>query len=159
MSMDSAAVPIPPLRVHNLLVPTDFSEHADLALERAMELSRRLGSRIHLLHAYHVGMQMGFPDQVVLPPEFLETVRQAAETRLGALGARIARAGVPWEVHVSALAPITAILDTAETLPADLIVLGTRGLSGIKHVLLGSVAERTVQLAPCPVITVRGKDH
>jgi universal stress protein A len=148
-----------PLQVRNLLVPTDFSGHADLALERAIALAGRLGARLHLLHAYHVGMQMGFPDQVVLPPEFLETVREAAQTRLGTLGELAGRAGVPWEAHVSPLAPITAILDAAEQLPADVIVLGTRGNSGIKHVLLGSVAERTVQLAPCPVITVRGKDH
>ena len=49
------------------------------------------------------------------------------------------------------------MVDTAERIGADLIVMGTRGLTGLKHVVLGSVAERTVRLAPCPVITVKEK--
>jgi nucleotide-binding universal stress UspA family protein len=53
--------------------------------------------------------------------------------------------------------PFSAILDLAESLPADLIVMGTQGRTGLKHVLLGSVAERTVRLAPCPVLTVKAK--
>jgi universal stress protein A len=56
-------------------------------------------------------------------------------------------------------APATAICETAEKIGADLIVMGTHGRTGIAHVFLGSVAERTIRHAPCPVLTVRGSEH
>ena len=54
--------------------------------------------------------------------------------------------------------PATVIVDEAKSLPADLIVIGTHGLTGLKHMLLGSIAERVVQKAPCPVLTVKVAD-
>ena len=57
--------------------------------------------------------------------------------------------------HLAELPPAQAITQTAEEIGADVIVMGTRGLAGLKHVLLGSVAERTIRTAPCPVITIK----
>ncbi len=64
--------------------------------------------------------------------------------------------GIQCESHLIAQTPSAAIVEAAEQIGADLIVMGTRGLSGLKHILLGSVAERTVRVAPCPVMTVKG---
>ena len=66
--------------------------------------------------------------------------------------------GIAASGHVVADPAAPAIAHAAEELHADLIVMGTRGLSGLKHVVLGSVAERTVRLAPCPVMTVKADE-
>jgi universal stress protein A len=84
-------------------------------------------------------------------------VRKAAQLRVELLAKRLAQTSVSVETHVSAHDPVSAILELTRSLPVDLVVMGTRGLTGIKHVLLGSVAERTVRLAPCPVLTVKAR--
>ncbi len=71
---------------------------------------------------------------------------------------KIEAEGVPAEASVSSEFPPQAIVEMAKDIGADLIVMGTRGLTGIKHVMLGSVAERTVRLAPCPVLTVKAEE-
>lgn len=145
--------------IRNILVPTDFSPHAEVAIERAAELARQLSAKLHLLHAYQLGVQVGFPEQVIVPPDFADSVRAGAQTQLERIEKRLAHSGVVCDSHLSALPAVSAIVELAEYLPADLIVMGTRGLSGIKHLLLGSVAERTVRLASTPVMTVRSELH
>jgi nucleotide-binding universal stress UspA family protein len=72
--------------------------------------------------------------------------------------AKVKSAGVAVESTVTPTAPVEAIERTAEEIGADLVVMGSRGLTGLKHVLLGSVAERTLRTAPCPVLTVKDDD-
>ena len=139
------------MAIRNILVPTDFSPHADAALERAAKLAQRLGARVHLLHAYAVPVDMEYP----LPPQLIDQVRAQAREQLERSKKSVAEAGVPCDAQALPVSAVSAILEQASALSADLIVMGTRGLSGIKHVLLGSVAERTVRLAPCPVMTIR----
>jgi nucleotide-binding universal stress UspA family protein len=143
------------MSIRRILVPTDFSPHADGALQHAAALAQRLSANLHLLHAYDVGFAVAFPEQVVLPPEFIDSVRTSALAQLDRVAIGLSDRGIVSQTHASPLPAVGAILDLAESLPADLIAIGTRGLSGIKHVLLGSVAERTMRLAPCPVLTVR----
>ena len=145
--------------IKTILVPTDFSPHADAALDRALGLAKHFGAKIHLLHAYYFSVSVGLPDQYVMPPDLIEDVRRTARAQLEPLEKKIAEAGVDCTAHLSAQSPVAAIIELAESLPADLIVLGTRGLTGLKHVLLGSVAERTVRLAPCPVMTIKAEAH
>ena len=83
------------------------------------------------------------------------TPAQAAARRLEEWREKAAADGVEAEARLSANLPSMGITDAATEEKADLIVMGTRGLSGIKHVLLGSVAERTLRTAPCPVLTVK----
>jgi nucleotide-binding universal stress UspA family protein len=139
----------------NILVPIDFSSHSRAALECAIGLAKTYGSTIHVLHAYHLPIQIATPDQIVTPQNFWRDVRDAAARKLEKSAELVRRAGVPVETHLTEAQPAAAIIDLADKLEADLIVMGTRGLSGLKHVLLGSVAERTVRLAPCPVLTVK----
>ena len=92
----------------------------------------------------------------VLPANFAVDLRAAAVAKLDQLRTKVAGRGVETHVHLREAPPSVAICDVAAELGVDLIVMGTRGLSGLKHVLLGSVAERTVRNAPCPVLTIKG---
>jgi universal stress protein A len=138
-----------------ILVPIDFSSHSAKALELAMGLAKTFGGRILLLHAYHLPPLVGMPDEIVIPPDFWTGVRDAAARKLDESVQKVKAAGIPVEIHLVEFAPTDAIVETAKKTKADLIVMGTRGLTGLKHALLGSVAERTLRLAPCPVLTVK----
>jgi nucleotide-binding universal stress UspA family protein len=138
-----------------ILVPIDFSSHSAKALELAMELAKIFGGRILLLHAYHLPPLVGMPDEIVIPPDFWTGVRDAAARKLDKSAQKVKAGGIPVESQLVEFAPADAIVETAKKTKADLIVMGTRGLTGLKHALLGSVAERTLRLAPCPVLTVK----
>jgi len=140
-----------------ILVPIDFSEHADLALETAIQLARDSGGRLQLLHAYEIPLGTIPPYGVAIPDSLLTDVRDAAARRLAKAASKVEAAGVACETQVLHASPAEAIAEAARVCGADLIVMGTRGLTGLRHVLLGSVAERTVRLAPCPVLTVKHK--
>jgi universal stress protein A len=148
------------MRIRKIMVPTDFSSDATRALELATELARTFQAKIDLVHVCFLGPYLGgFPEPIGIPADFAEKVRAEAASRLEALGKQvIAPAGIVFESHVSEASPAPGILELARSLSPDLIVMGTRGLTGVKHVLLGSIAERTVRLAPCPVLTVKADD-
>jgi nucleotide-binding universal stress UspA family protein len=137
------------------LVPVDFSAHSDKALDHAIELAKSFGAKVHVLHAYHLPIQVATPDQIVIPQDFWTSVRDAAARKLEKALHKVTEAGLEGESHLSEMPAAQAIAQTAEKVGADLIIMGTRGLTGLKHVLLGSVAERTIRMAPCPVMTVK----
>ena len=146
------------MKIETILVPTDFSDDANHALETAKGLARQFGSKIVLLHAYRVDLPMSTPalgGGFVLPDNFYEQLRSQAKQQIEALAAEVEKDGV----KVSSLAieerAAIAIVEEAKRLSADLIVIGTRGLTGLKHIALGSVAERVVREAACPVLTVK----
>ena len=142
-----------------ILVPVDFSNHSDRALEIARELAKAFGSKLVLLHCYQVNRGAVSPYGIVLPESFDREIREAAARRLEQWREKAAADGVDAEARLSANLPSMGITDAATEEKIDLIVMGTRGLSGIKHVLLGSVAERTLRTAPCPVLTVKHSDR
>lgn len=145
------------MQVRKILVPTDFSVHSAKAIDAAATLAKAFGAKVHVLHAYHLPMLVGMPDEVVIPPDFWTTVRDAAARKLEKAAQQLKGQGVEVETHLVEFVPSDAIVQTARDLGVDLIVMGTRGLTGLKHVLLGSVAERTLRLAPCAVLTVKGE--
>jgi universal stress protein A len=146
------------MKVETILVPTDFSADADKAIEAATDLARQFGAKLVLLHAYHIAVPIayaGLDAGLALPPTFQKEVDDAASARIAALAKEASTNGVEATgLAVSDPASI-AIVAEAERIGADLIVIGTRGLTGLKHVVLGSVAERVVRHAPCPVLTVK----
>ena len=148
------------MQIRQILVPVDFSEHAEEALGTALGLAKVFGAELHLLHCYQINPSTVSPYGMVIPETFEHDVRQAALRRLAEWRRKGNGEGVTVHEHISAHFPAEEITAMAEKLGADLIVMGTRGLTGLKHVLLGSVAERTVRFAPCPVLTVkRGEAH
>jgi nucleotide-binding universal stress UspA family protein len=141
-----------------ILVPVDFSDHAARALDYAIELAKAFGSKLHLLHCYQINVGGVSPYGIVIPETLDRDVREAASRQLGEWSDKAREKGVETEGTVTPIFPSEAIANVAERIDADLIVMGTRGLSGIKHVMLGSVAERVIRIAPCPVLTVKASE-
>ena len=142
-------------RYETILVPHDLSKSADAALGYAIQLARLLGSRLLLLHVYQRPIELLSPYEVPIPDSFVADVREAAAQALDGPAGRARDAGVPVEAELTEGLPAELIVCRAEQVGADLIVMGSRGLSGLKHVLLGSVAGHVIRSAPCPVLTVK----
>jgi nucleotide-binding universal stress UspA family protein len=143
------------LQIRTVLVALDFSDPSLAALERACELARESGATLHLLHCYEIPTPGLEQYRIALPETVWERIHAGAEQRLAALAEKTAAAGLQVTSEVSAEAPGHAIAEVARRVHADLVVLGTHGASGVKHLLLGSVAERTVRTAPCNVLVVK----
>ena len=145
-----------PRPVRTVLVPTDFSEDAGLAAEAATRIvgAPDADRRLVLLHAYHVPYEA-----LYLPAPVLKDAIPEAEARVKRMieefAARLRKTGIRVDTIICEGYPPAAILDHARSVGADLIAMGTEGLSGVNRLLLGSTAERVVASAPCPVLTVR----
>jgi len=140
-----------------ILVGTDFSETAAAALDWAVELARQQGAAIELVHAVTVPPSIpGYVPSAGV--DFQEEVQKAAEARLAATAATLGGRGVEIATRLVPGAPSQVILDRAEETGAVAIVLGTRGLTGLRHLLLGSTAQRVVHGANCPVLSVHPGD-
>jgi nucleotide-binding universal stress UspA family protein len=146
------------MQFQQILVPLDFSSHSSKALDAAIELAKQFKGRIHLLHSYPIYVGAVSPYGIVLPESFDRDCRDAAQREIGKWSDKVNAAGVPVESTVTPSPPVEAIERLAGEIDADLVVMGSRGLTGLKHVLLGSVAERTIRTAPCPVLTVKDDD-
>jgi nucleotide-binding universal stress UspA family protein len=141
--------------IERILVPLDFSENTPALLEWAAHLADEHSSRLILLHAYHLPVEFQQLEGAYLPPDFWASVRSEAEAQLAEHAEALRARGLAVEIAVCEGYAATVIVEEAARRDADLIVIGTHGLSGLKHLLLGSIAERVVQKAPCPVLTVK----
>jgi nucleotide-binding universal stress UspA family protein len=141
--------------VRLILVPIDFSPHAEAVIAWAAHLAEEHGSRIVLLHVYHLPVEFQQLEGAYLPPDFWSTVKSEAQQTLAQFANELRAKKIDVEAVVREGYPASIIVEEAEERRADLIVIGTRGLSGFKHLLLGSIAERVVQKAPCAVLTVK----
>ena len=147
--------------IETILVPTDFSADAQEALSTAMDLAKKFDAKIVIVHAYHVDIPLMAPPLggvYALPAGFYDQLRAQATLQVEAAAQELAAAGVEARGIAVADPAAMAIVEYARSLSADLVVMGTRGLTGLKHVALGSVAERVVRNAPCPVLTVKASD-
>lgn len=140
-----------------ILAATDFSETAEAALDWASELARLQEARLELIHAVTVAPSL--PGFVPPGPVFDEEVRSAAQTRLADTADRLRQAGGEVSTHLGVGTPSQVILRRADELKAAAIVMGTRGLTGLRHLLLGSTTERVMHRAPCPVLSVHPDDR
>jgi nucleotide-binding universal stress UspA family protein len=141
-----------------MLVATDFGAASDRALEYAITLALQLGASVHLLHVFEDPFVSGawVPELYVAGvPTMRATLIDGAARRLAALRLGVERAGVVVTSEVTIGSPGAAIREVAEARGIDLVVMGTHGRCGIARVLLGSVTEKVVRQAPCPVLTVQ----
>jgi nucleotide-binding universal stress UspA family protein len=145
--------------VRTVLIATDFSEHAQSAVDAAITVAKRFGAKLHIVHAFQTPVPIVSPYEIVVPAGILEQARESAGRRLRAIEEKIASEGLTVTSHFADVPAATAITRLAGELDVDLVVMGTRGNTGLKHILLGSVAERTIRLAPCSVLTVKPKEH
>ena len=143
------------IEVKHILVPVDFSESTDHIVEWAAHLAEEHESRMTLLHAYHLPVEFQQLEGAALPADFWMSVKRESEAKLEALAARLREQGREVDTAACDGYAASVIVDEAANREVDLVVIGTHGLSGIKHLLLGSIAERVVQKAPCPVLTVK----
>lgn len=142
-----------------MLVATDFSETASLALDRALELAIRHECEIALVHVMQPDLPpLAAPEMVVIPPNFEEMLREACNEGLRQAAERVREKGVRVSQHLEQGRAARQITACADAIGADLILLGTRGNTGFKRLLLGSVAEEVVRTADQPVLTVHPGD-
>ena len=145
-----------PLKFERILVPIDFSEHSEKAFQKAVEFGRAFGAELILVHIVE---QIIYPgDWMYLPVSTSDLAaerREVVAAKLKALSAgtdvratEIVRLGRAWQ----------EIVEIAKERRADLVILATHGYTGLRHVLLGSVAEKVVRHAPCLVLTVRADE-
>jgi len=145
------------ITLKNILVATDFSEPSDAAVTYGRELATRFGATLHVLHAAEnlIG-RFGAETYSATAPDLQDRLEADARRRLNELLIDSDNSGpssIP--VLLTASSPALAIVDYAKEKSIDLIVVGTHGRGGLAHLVVGSVAERVVRLAPCPVLTVR----
>jgi nucleotide-binding universal stress UspA family protein len=137
------------LPIHTILHPTDFSVPSDYAFRTACALARDYGARLVALHVVTIPTVV-YGEGMVLPD--VSNYHEEARAKLDRLEApanvRLERRAVEGE-------PVTEILRGAEAARADMIVMGTHGRTGLSRLLMGSVAEKVVRQAACPVLTVR----
>jgi nucleotide-binding universal stress UspA family protein len=136
------------IKFRRILCPVDFGANSVTALKIAAELARERGAALYVLHV------VAIPSGPEVSLDFSK-LEGAARTRLERLVREKVGAGANWEAHVRSGAPAFEVLRAAERWGADLIVMATHGRKGLKHLVLGSVAESVVREAPCPVLTIR----
>jgi nucleotide-binding universal stress UspA family protein len=143
------------IEIRRILVAVDFSEHTEAAVEVARDFAQKSGAELHVVHAFELASLLVSPYQVAVPDLYLVENRNAVGRRLEELVERLRDSGITAHPHLTEAPAAPAIARLAEEIGADLIVMGTRGTTGLEHLLLGSVAERTLRLAPCSVLTVK----
>lgn len=140
-----------------ILVPIDFSDHTDQILDVALEISRKFGGEIHLLHVVPT-MDCLTPYESFLAVDSLIALqKQIAEEARQDLERMSERLSVPTTKAIRSGVAFLEIVDYAKAENIGLVVMATHGRGALEHILLGSVTEKVVRRASCPVLTVRPK--
>jgi nucleotide-binding universal stress UspA family protein len=149
------------IQIKKVLCPVDFSACSDHALQYGVALAEAYGAELQLLHIVEppAASYEGIVDSALLPVEALEAFQQTCLDHLKRLAARAEKQYPRVTYHIGNGIPFVGIIRSAKAENVDLIVVGTHGRTGLSHALLGSVAERLVRKAPCPVLTVKHPEH
>ncbi len=142
--------------IKSILVPTDFSDYSKAALPYAVDIARKYGAKLYILHIF---------DEELLSPiffevggtaqEYFERLQDRFEAAVDDFTSGVDMTDVEFEAQLGNGTPFVEIIKFARENGVDLIVMGTHGRTGIAHALLGSVTEKVVRKAPCPVMVVR----
>ena len=155
------------IQLKRVLFPTDFSSASESAREYALTLAERFDAELHLLHVIHdwvermpeFGMGLSVPAWAEQGPARRRDLEESAIRQLPALTPSGWSEQHRVTIAVKEGEPFVEIVKYAREHEIDLIVIGTHGRGAVAHALLGSVAERVVRKAPCPVLTVRPSSH
>jgi universal stress protein A len=163
------------MNVEKILVPIDYSEHSNLAFQWGASLAQKYSAQLLLLHVVPKAVEevSTHPSGAIVAP-YPSSVEglarhgspsqsevviidyvEKAETELDDLARSQLKGSVPAKARVAVGRPAEEILQVAGDEGVDLIVMGTHGRTGLRHVLMGSVAETVMRTAPCPVLTVK----
>lgn len=149
------------ITLKKILVPTDFSEFSTHAVKYGCEFARRFGAELHLVSVVEDVYPL-IPESGMLLPSaanYLTELKQSAEATLASRPDPAWVQGLTVVREVLIGAAFLEIIRYAKEQDIDLIVIGTHGRTGLIHALMGSVAEKVVRKAPCPVLTVRPEGH
>jgi len=150
------------ITLKKILVATDFGEASDAALAYGRELARTFHANLDIVHAVENVLTRGLAVEGYAAsfPEIQNEIEEAARQQLASIEAADERDRLTMKtVLLTSNAPAFAIVTYAKEHDIDLIVMGTHGRGAVAHLLMGSVAERVVRMAPCPVLTVRHPEH
>jgi nucleotide-binding universal stress UspA family protein len=147
-------------QLKTILVPVDFSSFSNKALDYALAFAEQFGAKVTLLHVVE---PMVYPESYVPTPAAADELNHhlitSAEQRLARQREALGEQGAEVRTVARAGRPFIEICEFAREAGVDLIILATHGYTGLKHVLLGSTAERVVRHSPCPVLTVRAEEQ
>lgn len=151
-------------RPSRLLLPTDFSYYSFFALKYAVALARRYRARLHIAHVVNTQLllPLGYPTYWLLSDclaDMESCMCDRAETRLQHLLEGLARDGVQADYRIVRGVVTDEIVNLAESLETDLVVVGTHGRTGVEHALFGSVADQVARHSPAPVLTIKHPEH
>lgn len=142
--------------IRRILFPTDFSEHADYAWPFALQFAQEFGAEVHLLHVVAPPPRLTGAYSANFDPEkFAAALTAEATASLDRLVQAAAGRNVAFCTEVRVGVDFHEIIAYARSRQIDLIVMATHGRTGLAHALVGSVAEKVVRKAPCPVLTVK----
>jgi len=151
------------IALDKILIPTDFGPASETALRYGRELARRFGAELQVLNVVgnvYLAAANGYGGGIGVPPQLQEEIEEGARKQLEKLLDDEDRVELRATARVvTHNTPAAAIVDYARANGIGLIVLGTHGRGAFAHVFMGSVAERVVRTAPCPVLTVRSPEH
>ncbi len=148
------------MAIRRILVPVDFSSGSLRALDYARELAVGTGAELLLLYVFEPLDFSGYSETFLPSPQLTQVLaahRARAREHLKRLEGETPDRGIRVRSRLAEGAPAQRIVEIAREEEVDLVVIGTLGRTGLAHLLLGSVAERVVRLAHCPVLTVRSK--
>ncbi len=146
-------------RIGRILVPMDFSEHSRKALRYARPFAEQFGAQLTLLHVIEpVVLPTDFGYVPATPVDLDEQRMQDARKQLSGIAGELG-ATVPVDFIVRLGRSWKEIVETAKNKHMDLLIIATHGYTGLKYALLGSVAEKIIRHAPCPVLVVRAEEH
>jgi nucleotide-binding universal stress UspA family protein len=146
------------IALRNVLVATDFSETSETALTYGRALARAFGARLHLLHVVEDLRAASYADAAIAlspPGEWQDDIERAGRQRLEALVTAEDRQDLrPLTVLITSNSPAKAIIEHASEASIDMIVMGATGRGRVNRMLTGSIADKVIRQAPCPVLTV-----
>jgi nucleotide-binding universal stress UspA family protein len=142
--------------IRHILAPTDFSDYSKEAINYALDLAQTFGAKLSLLHVVELP---SYPIEDFVPSTMggglLDDLERQASAELAQVLPQAQEAKIEVTRGLVMGSPFRKIIETAEAEHVDLIVMATHGRTGLSHLMVGSVAERVVRTAPCPVLTIR----
>ncbi len=147
------------IELKKILYPTDFSEYAVNARPYVIDLAKKFGAEVTVINVLMSPSYAVSPEFAVDLTKIQKDMQAAAESSLAAVRKVFEDEGITTRAILEIGSPFAEIVHTAQKEKIDLIIMATHGHGAVKHMLLGSTAEKVVRKAPCPVLTVRHPEH
>ncbi len=141
-------------KIKNIVVPVDFSDHTEKLVDYAFGMGKELSATLHFVHAVALHPDAAIMFGMPYFTDYQSTFEASAQERMTSMVEGLQKKSPGCKGEVVMGEPVDTIVEYARSVPADLIIISTHGAKGLEKILLGSVAERVVQRAPCPVLVL-----